>query len=580
MADWVIKKYLPFRFFDDEDTQNVFKYLRSEATVPKRGQLKNLIFKRFEEVRDIVLQILQKNSSKISFTLDGWTSVNGKSFYGITGHFISEEWILHSLVIDFVESNGEHTGKAIADLFYKVLEKYKILDKLQGITVDNAAANTTFIAELSILLNNKLDGLNFDPLDLHFRCFAHVLHLAVQDFIRELQIDDDNNEDDDDEEEQVESEDRVVEEEFEENEEISSESITDKKVIVKLRTIFKKIKYSEQLRKKLEACCKTVEVEMTAPIVDVSTRWNSTHDMIEAGLRMQKALDLLCLTNSKLNDYALKKSEWELLTLVVKYLKNFKILSKILSGDKYITIPSVVVGFNMLLDKLKLGIDKLKIKKRKTRSECQLHDALVTSYEKLMKHYEKTNWIYCAILILDPRHKMKSFKKTEWGKEMEVGSFAKFEKIYKEFYGKQELEIVDNQQHLMDLDDDGDNSDAESIIDISSYYDSKKSSSWREEICRYLEAPCANAETDIAQWWRQHCEIYPKLSKMARDYLSIQATSVPSERLFSKAGLTIRKHRNRLSNESARVTMCLNSWLTCSLTEYISTLLIKNKKHL
>lgn len=586
VSDWIIIKYLPFSFFDDESTQNIFKYLQSEAVIPKRGQLKSLIFDRFKETQAIVLQILQSNNSKISFTLDGWTSINGRSYYGITGHFISNEWILHSLVVDFVESNGEHTGKAIAKLFFGVLEKYNLLDKLQGITLDNAAANTKFVTELSILLNNRFTGLSFNPLDLHFRCFAHIIHLAAQDFIKNLQIDDNGVNDDDDEvEEELEFVDSEAGEEmegFEKTENTNFETANDK-VIVKLRTIFKKIKYSEQLKKKLESCCSTLEIEMSAPIVDVSTRWNSTNDMIESGLKMQKALDLLCLTNPKLKIYALKKSDWELLTLVVKHLKNFKILSKILCGDKYITIPLVVVGFNIILDKLQSSIEKLHQNKNKTNIECQLYNALTSAYAKLMKHYQKTNWSYCAVLLLDPRHKLKSFKKTEWGKEMEVGAFNKFEEIYKEYYENRNLESVDNQENLrqnndQNLFDDDDSSDTDSLIDINAFYGSAISSPWREEICRYVEAPCADAATDIAQWWKQHMDIYPTLSKMARDYFSIQATSVPAERLFSKAGLTIRKHRNRLNSESARVCMCLNSWLTCSLADCISNLLSENEK--
>ena len=39
---------------------------------------------------------------------------------------------------------------------------------------------------------------------------------------------------------------------------------------------------------------------------------------------------------------------------------------------------------------------------------------------------------------------------------------------------------------------------------------------------------------------------YPVWASLARDYLSIMATSVSSERAFSAAALTITKHRNRL----------------------------------
>jgi hypothetical protein len=42
-------------------------------------------------------------------------------------------------------------------------------------------------------------------------------------------------------------------------------------------------------------------------------------------------------------------------------------------------------------------------------------------------------------------------------------------------------------------------------------------------------------------WWRLHQHDFVYLSKLAAKYLSIPATSAPSERVFSTAGLTIAK---------------------------------------
>jgi len=51
------------------------------------------------------------------------------------------------------------------------------------------------------------------------------------------------------------------------------------------------------------------------------------------------------------------------------------------------------------------------------------------------------------------------------------------------------------------------------------------------------------------------------LSKIAKDFLSSMPTSVPSERAFSIAGLTIDKKRQRMHSNTAQELLCLKSWL-------------------
>ena len=57
---------------------------------------------------------------------------------------------------------------------------------------------------------------------------------------------------------------------------------------------------------------------------------------------------------------------------------------------------------------------------------------------------------------------------------------------------------------------------------------------------------------------------------MARDFLTIQATSVASEQAFSVAGNTITKTRNRLLPETARACLCMKSWLSNDLIKMSS----------
>jgi len=53
-------------------------------------------------------------------------------------------------------------------------------------------------------------------------------------------------------------------------------------------------------------------------------------------------------------------------------------------------------------------------------------------------------------------------------------------------------------------------------------------------------------DEDIPKWWTERKSIYPTLYRLAKKFLSIQASSVPSERLFSQAGDVIKKERSRL----------------------------------
>ena len=48
---------------------------------------------------------------------------------------------------------------------------------------------------------------------------------------------------------------------------------------------------------------------------------------------------------------------------------------------------------------------------------------------------------------------------------------------------------------------------------------------------------------------------------MARDYLSIQATSVACEQAFSVASNVITRTRNRMLPETSRALLCLKSWI-------------------
>jgi len=56
-----------------------------------------------------------------------------------------------------------------------------------------------------------------------------------------------------------------------------------------------------------------------------------------------------------------------------------------------------------------------------------------------------------------------------------------------------------------------------------------------------------DSDLDVFNWWFNHKKKFPLLSQIAKRLLCIQATSTPSERLFSATGYTVWDRRNALS---------------------------------
>jgi hypothetical protein len=73
-------------------------------------------------------------------------------------------------------------------------------------------------------------------------------------------------------------------------------------------------------------------------------------------------------------------------------------------------------------------------------------------------------------------------------------------------------------------------------------------SSAAKELENFVSEPVHLA--DVLQWWKQKESRFPSLAILAKWYLCIPATEVPSERAFSAAGMTVNKLRASLDSES------------------------------
>ena len=78
------------------------------------------------------------------------------------------------------------------------------------------------------------------------------------------------------------------------------------------------------------------------------------------------------------------------------------------------------------------------------------------------------------------------------------------------------------------------------------------------ELDHYTKLPTADPESNPLDWWKANHEHYPLLAMIAKKYLSVSATSCPSERLFSTSGKIVTPLRNNLKPEKVNMLVFLS----------------------
>ena len=98
---------------------------------------------------------------------------------------------------------------------------------------------------------------------------------------------------------------------------------------------------------------------------------------------------------------------------------------------------------------------------------------------------------------------------------------------------------------------------------LSDIYNDEKRPRLEDELEDYLSSARESSGNnfDMLNYWRQQQTCYPCLCAMARDYLSISATSASSERVFSTGRDLLGICRHSLKPSTMEVCICLRSWM-------------------
>ena len=79
-----------------------------------------------------ILFVNQNALGYLSFTLDAWTSSNILSFLDFTAHWITRNWQLKEILLDFYMLYGLHSSENLAKVFEHCCRELGILTKVCG----------------------------------------------------------------------------------------------------------------------------------------------------------------------------------------------------------------------------------------------------------------------------------------------------------------------------------------------------------------------------------------------------------------------------------------------------------------
>lgn len=197
---------------------------------------------------------------------------------------------------------------------------------------------------------------------------------------------------------------------------------------------------------------------------------------------------------------------------------------------------------------------------RANRFQRSMTRALLTALNSDMAkrfHRIEYNNLLSEASILDPRFKNKAFSDGQ----------AASETAQRLTHAAAQVVITDSTPQQGDGDADTDAAEVGGSM-VWSEFDEQVSGLVNEgsasaeailEIRSFLQEALLPRSSNPLTWWKSWSAIYPRLSHLVKERLCIAATSVPSERVFSKMGAIISERRSRIKPSKVRQLMFLNA---------------------
>ncbi|XP_037292450.1 zinc finger BED domain-containing protein 4-like, partial [Manduca sexta] len=284
---------------------------------------------------------------------------------------------------------------------------------------------------------------------------------------------------------------------------------------------------------------------------ECSTRWNSTYYMMSRILKLKDSLVLYSGTHAI---PILTADEWIDLKKCITVLMPFEEITKELSSATA-TIASVIP----LIYTLKNTLETEKYKEDTSDNFKLMITKMIQDLNIRFQDIEN-NKIYTIATYLDPRYKLKFF--TEITKEQVRSEILEIFGCSKTSHDEGPSSSKRSRNELATTSSSNQSRIQSCLAEILSISDEEEQNiDCADEVyhqfivkktllTEYNREKRLTLTEDPLLWWKNHTK-YHSLSNLVRQYLSPPPGSVPSEQLFSAAGLIYDPLRNRLSGDKA-----------------------------
>ncbi|XP_062093497.1 zinc finger BED domain-containing protein RICESLEEPER 2-like [Humulus lupulus] len=255
-------------------------------------------------------------------------------------------------------------------------------------------------------------------------------------------------------------------------------------------------------------------------------------------------------------------SDWEIVTIFVKFLSTFYEVTLKFSGTLHVTSNNFyheICEIHTQLSDLACSSDPLL---------STMAASMKRKYDKYWGSAENINPMLFFAVVLDPRYKLKYCFETVYDVEIVAKIVVKVERILQRLYNSYNVEGESDGDKVSKSDSPPKGGVKETIRRrlLENYLQQQQMfvTEKMNDVDKYLAEETINPMTssfDILLWWKDNSQRFKILSMIAKDVLAIPVSTVASESAFSTSGCILDSFRSSLSPKMVEALVCTQNWL-------------------